>query len=253
MPTAPDERQPAPTATTPSLCVEPAQAPPQRPPTPQDKVRLRFKKLGALRLLSHHDLMRTFERLLRRAEVPFFRTQGFHPKPRLVFALSLPLGVIGRDEVAELELTRPMEIEDLRDRLVRHAPPGLEITDVCRVPLRTTAQVRGLTYALPLPAEIIPSLRPRLAEVLAATECWVDRTRPPKRRLDVRPFLRDLRVEEETRDRGARTLLVMDLWLTDAGSARPEEVLRLLNLHDLLDAGAILERLRLELVDEHTC
>jgi len=51
-----------------------------------DKFRIRFRKVGDLRLLSHHDLMRTFERMLRRAGLPFRSTEGFHPKPRMVFA-----------------------------------------------------------------------------------------------------------------------------------------------------------------------
>ena len=55
-------------------------------PTPKDKLRLRFKKASGLRLLSHHDLLRCFERMLRRAALPVHNTQGFHPHPRLVFA-----------------------------------------------------------------------------------------------------------------------------------------------------------------------
>src|SRR5437764_7302225 len=93
-----------------------------------DKLRFRFAKTGHLRLLSHHDLMRTAERLLRRADVPFKSTAGFHPTPRLVFALSLPLGVVGRNEVVELELTRPLAAADLLDHLNRHAPAGLAFT-----------------------------------------------------------------------------------------------------------------------------
>jgi len=42
----------------------------------------------------------------------------------------------------------------------------------------------------------------------------------------------------------------MDLWLTPAGTARPEEVLGLVGLADLLEAGGVLERLRLELDDD---
>jgi hypothetical protein len=42
----------------------------------------------------------------------------------------------------------------------------------------------------------------------------------------------------------------MTLCLTPAGTARPEEVLAALGLTDLLEAGAVLERSRLELVDE---
>ena len=60
-----------------------------------DKLRFRFAKTGTLRLLSHHDLMRCLERMLRRADLPFKSTAGFHPGPRVVFALSLPLGVVG--------------------------------------------------------------------------------------------------------------------------------------------------------------
>jgi len=69
---------------------------------PLDKVRIRFRKSGDLRLVSHLDLMRSLERLLRRAMLPFRRTEGFHPTPRLVLAQSLPLGVVGHNEVLEL-------------------------------------------------------------------------------------------------------------------------------------------------------
>jgi radical SAM-linked protein len=230
----------------------PAQAAPSAElPRCQHKVRIRFRKLAALRLLSHHDLMRTFERLLRRAEVPFHRSQGFHPKPRLVFALSLPLGVIGRDEVADLELAAEMTPETLHERLARQAPPGLEILSVCRIPPRSGLRVHGLTYTLPIAPAMAAELRRRSEEVLAAPFLWVDRTRPPRRRLDLRPLIRDLRLAEEThRTDTPRLLLVMDLWLRECGTARPEEVLRLIHLEELLDSGAVLERTRLELDDE---
>jgi hypothetical protein len=173
---------------------------------PVDKARIRFRKSGALRLLSHHDLMRTFERLLRRSQLPFHRSQGFHPKPRLIFALSLPLGVVGCEEVAVV-----------------------------------------------VPAERLLNVRQRSAEVLAARECWVDRQRPHSRqagrRLDVRPFLVDLLVDQPPGPSDSARLEIV-LRLTTAGTARPEEVLALLGIEDLLDAGAIFERSRLELHDE---
>jgi radical SAM-linked protein len=209
-------------------------------------VRIRFRKGGALRLLSHHDLLRTFERLLRRAEIPFRRTQGFNPHPRLVFALSLPLGVVGCDEVVELELDEVLPPDEVHARLAGQAPPGLDVLSVCRIDPRSSARVRGLCYALPVPAERVPELTRRIAEVLAAPECWVERSRPPGRRLDLRAVIRDIRLQAE----GAAWRLEIDLWLTAAGTARPEEVLALLGLADLIDAGAVLERSRLELEDE---
>jgi radical SAM-linked protein len=220
---------------------------------PVDKARIRFRKSGALRLLSHHDLMRTFERLLRRTELPFHRSQGFHPKPRLIFALSLPLGVVGCEEVVELELDEVLSPEEIHARLARQAPPGLEILSVRRIPIRVNAQVCRLAYALPVPAERLPDLSHRIADVLAAQACWIDRRRPQsgqaQRRLDVRPFLVDLLIHPLSGPSEAAQL-EMVLRLTPTGTARPDEVLGLLGLEDLLDAGAVLERSRLELYDE---
>jgi radical SAM-linked protein len=216
---------------------------------PADKVRIRFHKGGALRLLSHHDLMRTFERLLRRAGLPFHRSQGFHPKPRLVFALSLPLGVVGREEVVELELDQALPPEEVHARLAAQAPPGLEILSVRRIQPRVNAQVCRLAYALRIPVERLADLPQRIAGVLAASECWIDRHRPHSRqaarRIDLRPFLADLRIHHRP-----SPTLEMVLHLTPSGTARPEEVLGLLGLQDLLEAGAVLERTRLELTDE---
>ena len=58
----------------------------------------------------------------------------------------------------------------------------------------------------------------------------------------MRPYLRDLRVLPDA--------LEMDLVVTPGGTARPEEVLGLLGLGDLLEKGAVFERTRLELDDE---
>src|SRR5262245_50882994 len=103
----------------------------------RDKVRIRFKKTGDLRLVSHHDLMRCFERMLRRAELPFHSSEGFNPRPRLVFALSLALGLAGTDEVAELELDDELPTEEIHRRLSRQAPAGLEIVSVARIPVKS--------------------------------------------------------------------------------------------------------------------
>lgn len=232
------ETRPAPTASSLS----------SGPSSPADKVRFRFRKDGALRLLSHHDLMRSFERMLRRADLPYRSSQGFHPKPRLIFALSLPLGIIGLDEVAELELEEVLSIDELRERLVRQSPPGLEILSIRRIGPRDQAQVRRLCYRLTLPLERVASVRDRIAALMAASECHLERIKPTRRFVDVRPFLSDLRVVEDHAK--PQAALELELWLTPAGTARPEELLALLGIQDLRDAGAVLQRAWLELHDE---
>lgn len=236
-------------------------------PTPtRDRVRLRFRKGDDLRFLSHHDLLRTFERLLRRSQLPFHNTQGFHPHPRLVFALSLPLGVVGCAEVAELELDEVLPEADILDRLRSHAPPGLDFLSVQRVSPKSSPQVKAMVYRLPLPPERVEEVRQKIIPLLSAEEVWLVRSKPQTGtiplaasvrdaaagasgpRVNVRPFLRDLRLTSP--DSEGTIALEMELWLTPAGTARPVEVLGLLGLTDWLDSGALLERLRLELHDE---
>jgi radical SAM-linked protein len=229
------------------MVLDPPTAPTQSPPAADPaKVRIRFRKGGDLRFLSHHDLMRTFERVLRRADLPFRSSQGFHPKPRLVFALSLPLGVVGVEEVVELELNHALPAEEVFRRLVEQAPPGLDVVSVRPVDFRAGAHVCRLCYRVLLPAGTAEAVRRRAAEVLAAPEIRVERERSPARHVDLRPSLADLRVSEAA----GGAALEIDLRPMPAGTARPEEVFRLLGLQGLTEAGAVLERCRLELEDE---
>lgn len=208
----------------------------------RQRYRLRFRKEGNLRLLSHHDLMRCLERMLRRAALPFRSTQGFNPKPRLTFPLSLALGIVGYEEVLELELDQPVPPAEVRARLAQQAPAGLELLDIRPIAAKTTAQVRRVCYRLPVPPERTAGLAERVAAVLAAPECWVERSRPQPRRVNLRPYLNNLCILPDA--------VEMDLGVTPTGTARPDEVLGLLGLADLLAAGAVLERTKVELHDE---
>ncbi len=208
------------------------------------KVRIRFRKGGDLRWISHHDLMRCFERMLRRAGLPFRSTEGFNPRPRLVFALSLPLGIVGCDEVAELELTEDVAADAVRDRLAPLCPAGLEILSVEPAPAKAAAQVSRVTYRVPLPPGRRDGLPERAAALLAEPEHWIERTRPHRRRLDLRAYLDALRVLDDA--------LEIDIRITPQGTARPDEVLEALGLADLPHGGAVLERTRLELCEAIT-
>lgn len=208
----------------------------------RDKVRIRFRKDGDLRLVSHHDLMQCFERMLRRAAIPFFSTQGFNPQPRLVFALSLPLGIVGGDEVVELELSEEVPADEIRQRLARQAPAGLQIKSVRQIDPKAHGQPCLVRYRLKPPPETLQDLPRRIGALLAAAEYWIERTRPHPRRINLRAYLADLRLLE--------SFLEMDVRVTPQGTARAEEVLAALGLSGLLDEGVILERTQLELDDE---
>lgn len=207
-----------------------------------DKLRLRFAKTGTLRLLSHHDLMRSTERMLRRAGLPFKSTAGFHPTPRVHFALSLPLGLEGLDEVVEIEFTRELDAGEVLARLNEQAPAGLRFTRASVVPANTTAMPRRVVYRVPLPADRADAAATRCAALAAQEKVWVDRLRPSPKRVNVRPYFRNLAARDGE--------LALDLWVTPTGSARADELLKLLDLADLPNAGAVVARTTVELHDE---
>jgi radical SAM-linked protein len=205
--------------------------------------------------------MHVFERMLRRADLPMACTQGFHPQPRMVFALSLALGALGANEVLELELTEPLRPEHVCSRLADQAPPGLEIRSVRRLEGKSSSLVRRAFYRLPLQldgeeitsssaaccgpgdfAEVLASLPERCRALYEQAHVWVERSRPRPRRLDIRPYLSALQVQ-----RGGLEIAV---WVTPTGTARPDEYARLLGLEPLLQAGAYFERADLEMMDE---
>lgn len=90
-------------------------------------VRMRFEKTGLARYISHLDLMRCFERTLRRADIPFWFTEGFNPRPFLTFALPLSLGYSGLREAVDIKLTEDMSEDELERRLNTALPYGLRI------------------------------------------------------------------------------------------------------------------------------
>jgi radical SAM-linked protein len=204
---------------------------------PLDKVRVRFRKAGDLRLVSHLDLMRSLERLLRRATLPFRMTEGFHPGPRLVIAQSLPLGIIGHAEVLELELTQEIDADEVLGRLRAQAPPGIEFLSAARIPVKTTARPRRAVYRIPLEAPPA-NLSARIAAFLTSTESWAERERPKPRTVNIRPYVDSLCVEK-----GA---LMISAWLTQEGSARADEIAAAVGVTH----PPLIERVELELLDE---
>lgn len=88
-------------------------------------------------MISHLDLVRLFDRALRRAALPISFTNGFHPTPRIAIAQALPLGVTSVAEVVDFELARPLAAGEFRDRLAAELPPELPLYEVADLDLKS--------------------------------------------------------------------------------------------------------------------
>jgi radical SAM family uncharacterized protein/radical SAM-linked protein len=93
----------------------------------KQRFRVWFGKVGDMTLVGHLDLLRLFDRVVRRAELPISFTGGFHPGPRISLANALPLGVTSTGEIVDFELTELMDVDDFQAKLVAKLPENIPI------------------------------------------------------------------------------------------------------------------------------
>jgi radical SAM-linked protein len=195
-------------------------------------------------LVSHHDLMRCLERTARRAGIPLAQSQGFTPRPRIIFAQALGLGIEGRDEIVDLELAEPKEPAEVLSRLELAAPPGFCWLSAEALPDRAPApRPAALLYELKVPTQRRAATAQKLGALLESDTWPLVRHRADRdgqKVIDVRPFVLNAALSAEG-------VLSFRLKVTADGSARPEELLECLSLRDLLEQGAILVRTKIEL------
>ncbi len=102
----------------------------------KQRFRVWFGKVGDMALVGHLDLLRLFDRVVRRADLPISFTGGFHPNPRISLANALPLGVTSTGEIADFELTESIDVADFRQKLVATLPENIPIYRVEPIDLK---------------------------------------------------------------------------------------------------------------------
>ena len=72
-------------------------------------IRFRFKKVGRLQYISHLDLVRTMHKIVVRSRLPLKYTEGFNPKPKMVFAAPLSIGTESLCEFLDVRLSERID------------------------------------------------------------------------------------------------------------------------------------------------
>jgi len=117
----------------------------------QQRLRVWFGKQGEMALLSHLDLVRLFDRVVRRASLPVSFTGGFHPTPRISLANALALGATSSGEIVDFELTQFMTGAEFQQKLVAQLPEDIPVYKVEMVELHAPSaaqQVESAEYLL---------------------------------------------------------------------------------------------------------
>jgi radical SAM family uncharacterized protein/radical SAM-linked protein len=205
------------------------------------RFRIVFAKGAPMRFTSHLDLMRTWERTLRRSGLPLAFTQGHHPHLKMSFGPPLPLGFRSRAEAFDLEFSQP-PAADLADRLDPVLPEGLAVVDFRPILFKTPSLMsllEGASYRIGFPTTFLAgagltadalraTLRAAIDELLAREHVLVRRSSEGKtREFDARPSIAALELGSDD----GLPVLDAHIRFTVRAQVRPDEIVALLIPH----------------------
>lgn len=199
--------------------------------TAPQRLRITFSKGENLRFISHLDLSRTWERVLRRAGIPVAYTRGYHPHPKIVFAAALPVGCTGEAEVMDITLSQPMPPRRVLRGLACRMPGGLMTVDATPIYDQAPA-LPTLLYGADY--ESVIEANQSIEELTRQCQALLARESIPRvyrgRSYDLRPLIDSLEVLKVN---AHQFLLRLQLAAGERGTGRPDEVLDELGWVDL--------------------
>lgn len=98
------------------------------------KLRIKYAKTGSLKFIGHLDVMRYFQKAIRRAGLDVAYSQGFSPHQLITFAAPLGLGVTSEGEYFDGEFHSATTTEDMVTRLNAVMADGMRVLDVRELP-----------------------------------------------------------------------------------------------------------------------
>ena len=94
------------------------------------KIRIKFRKYGVMKFIGHLDIMRYFQKAIRRAGIDIAYSTGFSPHQIMSFASPLSVGHESCGEYFDVELNSITDTEDIKMRLNQTMAEGIQILQV---------------------------------------------------------------------------------------------------------------------------
>ncbi len=98
------------------------------------KLRIKFNKFGAVKFIGHLDVMRFFQKALRRADIDVAYSTGFSPHQIMSFAAPLGVGLESNGEYFDVEILSPISSQEFIDKVNAVSIPEIQILDVRLLP-----------------------------------------------------------------------------------------------------------------------
>ncbi|MEA5513861.1 TIGR03960 family B12-binding radical SAM protein [Nodularia sp. UHCC 0506] len=208
--------------------------------TKTQRLRVWFGKQGSMALVSHLDLMRLFDRVIRRAGLPIAFTGGFHPSPRIAIASALALGATSSGEIVDFELTQSVEVETFRQQLIQELPTDIPVYNVAQIDLKAQAANQVMEAAdylitVATPTEVTDvQWQDWIDQIKTKNELWWEKTTKSGKTqlINLRDRLFELELVETDTNVAESTAILRYLGSCrhDGVILRPEQILSMLEI-----------------------
>lgn len=167
------------------------------------KYRVKFTKTGNMIFIGHLDLLKFFQRTIKRTKLPIAYSKGFNPHQLITFAIPLSLGIESVGEYFDFQLTEEVDCNEIVDRFNKNVPLGVKILSARKIEdgeKTCAAAVQAGKYAIKLPREY-QNLKDAVETLLSSEEINIERTVKKKTKItDIRPLIYDVEVKDNTID-----------------------------------------------------
>lgn len=122
------------------------------------KYRIKFSKTGPIKYIGHLDVMRYFQKAIRRSNLPIAYSAGFSPHQIMSFAYPLSVGYTSEGEYFDIEMTEQVNKDDIMDALNSQMSDGFSILGVRELPeksLNCMSAVYAASYKVTLKESVV--------------------------------------------------------------------------------------------------
>lgn len=166
------------------------------------KVRIKFRKYGVLKFIGHLDVMRFFQKAMRRAEIPIAFTGGYSPHMIMSFASPLGIGLISDGEYVDIELAEPISSGEALERMNAVMVEGMEIISFRQISEEKKATgmaiVAAADYLVKVQKGCLPvNWKELFAAFYAQPEIRIiKQTKRSQQEVDIRPMIYEAEIRE---------------------------------------------------------
>ncbi|MFZ5352941.1 MAG: TIGR03936 family radical SAM-associated protein [Bacillota bacterium] len=161
-------------------------------------MRLKFTKGNEVKYISHLDLMRAFQRAIRRSDIPVSYSAGFNPHQELSFGAPLSLGVTSDAEYVDIKLAQRIEPQTVVDKLNEKLPVGIKIHKGTVLSDKAKSAMAIVTHSIytvrmTISGDMTKKPEESFAEFLAQNEIYAMKKQPKKdfelKEIDIKPMI----------------------------------------------------------------